>query len=246
MWHESFHVTGTSGEKMNPWIVAAVEEELTLLLGETNARLKGSVGGFPWFEGTLGGHGVSLGVTGVGVAAACITLGAFCGMAQPDFMVMVGSAGSLPGSGLAVGDMVVAETEILSELGVVSGPGMGDAHPMNLPGLMQEIQLDKSFSSLLLDYAMNMGKTTYDKTLTVAGVSANEDHARARAVTFNAVAENMEGYALALAGKRFGIPTAEIRGISNRAGDRDKSHWDFQNAIVPPQKVILEYLRETY
>lgn len=232
---------------MNLWIVAAVEEELTLLLDKTSASMKGSVGGFPWFEGTLGDdHVVSLGVAGVGVAAACITLGAFCGMARPDFMVMVGSAGSLPGSGLAVGDMVVAETEILSELGVVSGPGIGDAHPMNLPGLMQEIPLDKSFSSLLLNYATKMGKTTYGKTLTVAGVSANEDHADARAVTFNAVAENMEGYALALMGKRFGIPTAEIRGISNRAGDRDKSHWNFQNAIIPVQKVMLEYLKETY
>lgn len=230
---------------MNLWIAAAMEDELTLLLKETSARLMGDVGGFPWFKGTLGGHGVHLGVTGVGVAAASITLGAFCTMARPDFMVMVGSAGSLPGSGLTVGHMVVAETEILSELGVVSGPGIGDAHSMNLPGLMQAIPLDKSFSSLLLDYAKNMGKTTYGRILTVIGVSANEDHARHRAVTFNTVAENMEGYALALAGNRFGIPTAEIRGISNRAGDRDKSHWDFQSAITPPQKVILEYLRKT-
>jgi futalosine hydrolase len=91
-----------------------------------------------------------------------------------------------------------------------------------------------------------MGKVTYGRILTVAGVSANEDHAGARALVFNAVAENMEGYALALAGNRFGIPTAEIRGISNRAGDRDKSHWDFKKALVPSQKVILEYLRSIY
>jgi futalosine hydrolase len=228
---------------MNLWVVASMEEELALLLEKTSARLKGSVGGFPWFAGTIGDHAVSLGVTGVGVAAACMTLGAFCGMAQPDSMVMVGSAGLLPDSELAVGDMVVAETEILSELGVVSGPGISYAHSMKLPGLMQEIPLDKSFSSLLLGCAMDIGKAIYGRTLTVAGVSANEGHARTRAGTFNAVAENMEGYALALAGKRFGIPTAEIRGISNRAGDRDKSHWDFQNAIVPPQKVILEHLK---
>ena len=231
---------------MNPWIVAAVEEELTLLLEETRACLKGSVGGFPWFKGTLGGHDVSLGVTGVGVAAACMALGAFCGMAQPEFMVMVGSAGSLPHSGLRLGDMVVAETETLSELGVVSGPGIGDALGMKLPGMKQEIPLDPSLSSFLLDHAMDMGKTTYGRSLTVAGVSVDKESAGARALIFNVVAENMEGYALALAGNRFGIPTAEIRGISNRAGDRDKSNWDFKNAILPPQKVILEYLRGIY
>ena len=231
---------------MNLWIVAAMEEELSLLLEATSARLKGSVGGCPWFVSTRGGHAVTLGVTGVGVAAACTTLGAFCGMAQPDFMVMVGSAGSLPGSGLRTGDMLVAETEILAELGVVAGPGIGDAYHMTLPGVMQDIPLDKSFSSLLLNYAMDMGKAVCDRSLTVVGSSANEDHARDRATRFHALAENMEGYALALTGNRFGIPMAEIRGISNRAGDRDKSHWNFKKAIVPPQKVLLEYLREYY
>ena len=231
---------------MNLWIVAAMEEELALLLEATSARLKGSVGGCPWFVSTRGGHAVTLGVTGVGVAAACTTLGAFCGMAQPDFMVMVGSAGSLPGSGLRTGDMVVAETEILAELGVVAGPGVGDTHDMKLPGVMQEIHMDQEASSLLLGHANVVGKAVYGRMLTVVGVSANGNQARDRARKFQALAENMEGYALALAEHRFGCRTAEIRGISNGAGDRDKSRWDFEKAMVPPQKVLLEYLREGY
>ena len=231
---------------MNLWIVASMEEELSLMLEATRARLKGRVGGCPWFSGAMGGHAVTLGVTGVGVASACTTLGAFCGMAEPDLMMMVGSAGSLPDSGLRVGDMVVAETEILVELGVVSGPGIGDARQMKLPGLMQEIHLDPSLSSFLLDVAMDMGRATSGRSLTVAGASANDGHARDRASTFHALAENMEGYAVALAGQRFGFRTAEIRGISNRAGDRDKSHWDFEKAMIPPQEAILEYLRVTY
>jgi futalosine hydrolase len=231
---------------MSLWIVASMLEELSLLLKAARARLKGSVGGCPWFVGAMGRHTVTFGVTGVGVASACTTLGAFCGMTQPDSMVMVGSAGLLPDSGLRVGDMVVAETEILAELGVVSGPGMGDTHGMNLPGVTQEIHLDQPFSSLLLDHAMEIGKASYGRSLTVAGASANDGHACDRATKFRALAENMEGYAVALAGQRFGFRTSEIRGISNRSGDRDKSHWDFEKAIVPPQKVLLEYLKEGY
>jgi futalosine hydrolase len=229
---------------MNLWIVASMEEELALLIAAADARVKGRVGGFPFFAGAMGDRGVNLGVTGVGVAAACVTLGALCGSARPDLMVMVGSAGSLPGSGLKAGDMVVAETEILAELGVVAGPGIGDAHGMRLPGLMQEIPLDQAFSSLLLHHAVGMGTAVSGRFLTVAGSSANDDHARDRKTRFQALAENMEGYALALSGSRFGFKTAEIRGISNRAGDRDKSHWDFKKAIVPPQEVLLEYLRK--
>ena len=52
----------------------------------------------------------------------------------------------------------------------------------------------------------------------------------------------MEGYALALAGQRFKIPVVEIRGISNEAGDRDRSNWDFETAMALPQKAILEFL----
>lgn len=231
---------------MNLWVVASMEEELALLLEAARARLKGRVGGFPWFAGTMGDHGVSLGVTGVGVASACTTLGALCCMGKPDFMVMVGSAGSYVDSELEVGDLLVAETETLAELGVVAGYGIGDAHEMKLPGVMQEIPLDKVFSTQLLDYAMGIGKAVYGRSLTVVGSSANKDHARDRAARFHALAENMEGYALALAGHNFGFRTAEIRGISNRAGDRDKSNWDFKKAMIPPQKVVLEYLRKSY
>ena len=227
-------------------IVASLEKELSLLLEATRARLKGRVGGFPWFAGTMGDRVVNLGVTGVGVVSACTTLGALCGMDRPDVMVMVGSAGSLPDSGLETGDMVVAETEILAELGVVAGPGIGDTHGMKLPGVMQEIHMDQEVSSLLLGHAVEMGKAAYGRSLTVVGVSADGNQARERARQFQALAENMEGYALALAGHRFGCRTAEIRGISNGAGDRDKSRWDFEKAIVPPQKVLLEYLRSTY
>jgi futalosine hydrolase len=53
----------------------------------------------------------------------------------------------------------------------------------------------------------------------------------------------MEGYALALAGRRFGIPAAEIRGISNAAGDRDRSRWDFRLAMDRAQLAVIEFLR---
>ena len=230
---------------MNLWIVSSMAEELDLLLEATDARLKGHVGGCPWFACQAGPHAVTLGVTGVGIASACTMLGAFCGMVRPDLMVMVGSAGSLPGSGLRVGDMVVAETEILAELGVVSGPGMGDARKMKLPGIIREIPMDRSLSYRLFHVAKDTGKAVYGRSLTVVGNSANDDHARDRAMQFHALAENMEGYAAAFAGNSFGFRAAEIRGISNRAGDRDKSRWDFKKAMVPPQKAILEYIRTT-
>ena len=54
--------------------------------------------------------------------------------------------------------------------------------------------------------------------LTVVGVSADLRLAETRADRFAALVENMEGFALALAGDRFGIKVGEVRGVSNLAG----------------------------
>lgn len=47
-----------------------------------------------------------------------------------------------------------------------------------------------------------------------------------------AVAEDMEGYAVALACHLAGIPLTIIRGISNVAGDRVKSRWQIEPALL--------------
>jgi len=229
---------------MNLWVVAAMAEELSLLITATGARLKGRAGGTPWFNGSVRDCTLNFGIAGVGIASACMALGSFCTMRQPDLMLMVGSAGSLPGSGLEIGDMVVSEREVLAELGVVKGPGIGDAQNMKLPGVMPEIDLDQEVSAHLFEHAENLGQAVLGRSLTVVGASADVHQAGGRARHFHALAENMEGYALALAGQRFKCKTAEIRGISNAAGDRNKSRWDFENAILSPQKAVLEYLRE--
>ncbi len=231
---------------MKIWILAAVENELKLLLKTADARLSGRPGGFPWFEGAVGPNKINLGITGVGVAAAAMALGAFCKMEPPDVMVMVGSAGALPGSGLKTGDMVIADKEILAELGIPMAPGIGDAGGMGLCGIRQEISLDNEMSARLLDHAEKAGRTVHGPSLTVVGVSGDLRQARDRAAHFGALSENMEGYALALAGHRFGYRAVEIRGISNQAGDREKSRWDFDRANLAPQKALLEFLWKNY
>ena len=47
----------------------------------------------------------------------------------------------------------------------------------------------------------------------------------------DAVAEDMEGFGVAVACYFGGVPLQIIRGISNRAGDRDKRNWDIDGAL---------------
>ena len=227
---------------MDLLIVAAMEQELDLLMEACNAESGSHMAGYRHYSGTVGNNAVRIGITGVGIASASMALGAFCATQVPEAAIMVGSAGMFPGFGLSAGDLVVAQAEILSELGVVSGPGIGDGALLKLSGVDQEISLDQALSGRIAEAGRGVGRLAFGKSLTVTGASANENHALLRGKRFGALAENMEGYALALAGQRFGIPVAEIRGISNEAGDRNRLNWDFETAMALPQRAVLEYL----
>lgn len=68
--------------------------------------------------------------------------------------------------------------------------------------------------------------------LTVCAASANSHDVTLRQQKYpNAVAEDMEGFAVATACKLLGVPVRILRGISNKAGDRNKQHWQIAAAM---------------
>jgi futalosine hydrolase len=48
----------------------------------------------------------------------------------------------------------------------------------------------------------------------------------------------MEGFAVALAARAFGVRLSVVRGISNVAGDRDQSRWRMREALTAARSVI--------
>ncbi|MEO8493674.1 MAG: futalosine hydrolase [Planctomycetota bacterium] len=79
--------------------------------------------------------------------------------------------------------------------------------------------------------------------LTVCAASASEADVAMRWRRYpDAVAEDMEGFGVAVA-CHFGAASLEIiRGISNRAGDRDKSNWDIDGALRAACELTLKSL----
>lgn len=69
--------------------------------------------------------------------------------------------------------------------------------------------------------------------LTVAAASANVEQSQQKLTAFqDAEAEDMEGFGVAVACRLAGVPLTIVRGISNRAGDRDKSNWKIDEALL--------------
>ena len=48
----------------------------------------------------------------------------------------------------------------------------------------------------------------------------------------DALAEDMEGFAVAFACALAGVPVSIVRGISNVVGDRDPAHWRIPAALA--------------
>lgn len=81
-------------------------------------------------------------------------------------------------------------------------------------------------------------RVQYGPGLTVGMASGDIHTADARFRRFRALAENMEGSAIAQTCLLFDVPFLEFRGISNMAGVRDKAGWDLGAAIEHCLSVI--------
>ena len=55
--------------------------------------------------------------------------------------------------------------------------------------------------------------------------------------------ENMEGAAIAHVAALAGIPAGEIRGVSNRTGNRDRASWRVEEAANAAQKALIEWIQ---
>ena len=85
-------------------------------------------------------------------------------------------------------------------------------------------------------------RVQYGPGLTVGMTSGDIHTADARFLSFRALAENMEGSAIAQTCLLFDVPFLEFRGISNMAGVRDKTKWDIGAAMEHCLSVIKHLL----
>ena len=79
--------------------------------------------------------------------------------------------------------------------------------------------------------------------VTMNTCTGSDEGARELEMRTGASVESMEGAAITHVAALYGIPCGEIRGISNRAGVRDRSTWRVTEAAVAVQEALLGWLR---
>lgn len=183
--------------------------------------------------GRLEGRSVVLVATGVGKAAAAAGVAAHVAHHAPSAVLHVGIAGAYVGAFLPVGATVAAASEVDLDLGVATHATQGGARidPMTdvdfpLPGATP-LPTDVAWRDALAAAA----GLPPEPFATSDAASGDLDVAADRAARSGAAVESMEGVAVAVACEAAGIAFAEVRGIANVAGVRDKAQWAFDAAV---------------
>ena len=178
-------------------------------------------------------------VTGVGSVNAAIALTRFLEREGARAVISCGIGGAYPNASLPLATAVWAESECYGDLGAASPDGFLDMQALGFPVIANTtVRLYNKLPVTIRPAHQRAAPFVTVNTCTGDDHRAQELEARGGAV------ENMEGAAIAHVAALYGIPMGEIRGISNRAGNRDRSAWRIREASSAAQEALLNAWRE--
>lgn len=153
-------------------------------------------------------------------------------------VLSVGIAGSLPGSGLGLLDVVCATRSVFADEGIGSDTGfvsMDRAGFGAFPDGSMGVEHDERTRGQLMAHCDAGGVIA-----TVSWCSGSDACASGVVQRTGAICEAMEGASVALAARRIGpaIRTAELRVISNSTGDRGTQRWALDDALDRLREVL--------
>lgn len=162
-------------------------------------------------------------VTGVGIPHTLLKLPRYLAEYMPDYVLNIGIAGAYPDSGLGLGDLVWAESEVYGDIGFEQ-----------TNGTFQPIQgspFGQGYESFPLQLLKEGTEVAVAAGCTVNACTGTRATGEFRRDSFQASFETMEGAAVAQICLAEGIPVSELRAISNIAAERDMRPENIRAAL---------------
>ncbi len=166
---------------------------------------------------------------GFGPIAAAARTTSQIAIHKPDRVLLIGIAGTFNPSVLRVGVAALLPRVIMHGIGVGTDETFVPAGEMEFqqwPGQGEESPIG---DELVLSTPLS---SVSGSLLTCSAASASTKDMRHRLDRYpGVVAEDMEGYAVALACRLEHVPLVIVRGISNVVGDRLSTNWQIPQAL---------------
>ena len=203
-------------------------------------------------------RGWNIELCGFGLVAAAACTSRAISRYQPARVLLIGIAGSLndplPSDVGALGTACIFDTVTCHGIGVggcfgldyLSADDMGWSHCE-----ANDRHAAIGDTILISTIAAGSHQTFRDEKprhlLSVATASVDECEADLRRKRYpDAMAEDMEGFAVALACAIMNVPVQIVRGFSNRAGDRDHRRWKTEGALRSAVDIAIDLISEKW
>lgn len=195
---------------------------------------------------SLAAADVAVELSGFGIAAAAARTSQLIAALRPKHVILFGIAGRLDDR-LSIGGAALFEAVACHGIGAGSGQGFIPAGTLgwpHWPGSPDDP--DSAIGDLIPCTVPDRAELpSAPLLLTVTAAAAAPDDARLRKAMFpEAGAEEMEGFAVALACRIARVPCTIVRGISNDAGDRDTARWRIREAVEAAADLTLRIVME--
>ncbi|MET8624826.1 futalosine hydrolase [Kitasatospora sp. NPDC004669] len=230
------HVTDAHPEQSGPGrarllVVVAVPAEAEAVL----RGLPGGAAALPLPGGVLHrseGAPVDVLAAGVGPAAAAAAASAALAARPYGLVASAGIAGGFAPHA-PVGATVVADAIVAADLGAETPEGFADVTELGF-GTARHTPPPAAVALA----ARALGALT-GPVLTVSTVTGSAERAAALAARHpGAAAEAMEGFGVAEAAARYGVPAFELRTVSNPVGPRDRASWRIGEALAALERAF--------
>lgn len=212
-------------------IIAAMDEEVTVLRDKIENRQTISLGGSEIYTGQLNGVDVALLKSGIGKVAAAMGTALLLEHCKPDVVINTGSAGGLAPT-LKVGDIVVSDEARYHDADVTAfGYEYGQ-----MAGCPAAFKADERLVAAAEGCIAEL-KLNAVRGLIVSGdafINGAEGLAKIRRNFPQAVAVEMEATAIAHVCHNFSVPFVVVRAISDVADQ--ESHLSFDEFLVVAAK----------
>jgi futalosine hydrolase len=185
---------------------------------------------------------IAVALCGFGPIVAAARTAGLLAECRPERVILVGIAGRLDPR-LDVGDAYQFADVACFGVGAGSGDAFLPASVMGWPQWPGDPASPEISIGDVIPLMPSIMAPSAGQLLTACAASSSEHDVATRRKLFpNAVAEDMEGFGVAMACRLAGVPLTIVRGISNTAGDRDTSRWQIHQALNAAGTLTLSLL----
>ncbi len=186
-------------------------------------------------------------VCGFGPIAAAARASCLIAKYQPEHVMLIGIAGTFDAQVCPVGSACQFTETVCDGIGIGTGESFITAAQLGWSQFNDPDSQSVIGDTLPLDARPVGGISAMGTLLTCCSASNSTETAAARHKRYpDAIAEDMEGFGVALACNLLNVPLQIVRGISNEVGDRNRDRWEIDKAMLAAAELAQQIIHHVW